>query len=74
MDLLCGRYQVYKQLSKLQLALLQPVDFMHVFKQGILKHCLGLFMDSLTDTQKANLDSMAAYLYMNYRQTGKNII
>ena len=26
-----------------------PVDFMHVFKQGILKHCLGLFMDSLTD-------------------------
>ena len=48
-----------------------PVDFMHVFKQGILKHCLGLFMDSLTPTQKAKLDSMAAYLlYKNYRQTG----
>ena len=47
-----------------------PVDFMHVFKQGILKHCLSLFMDSLTDTQKAKLDSMAAYCYKNYCQTG----
>ena len=47
-----------------------PVDFMHVFKQGILKHCLGLFIDSLTDTRRATLDSMASYLYKNYRQTG----
>ena len=46
-----------------------PEDFMHVFKQGILKHCSSLFMDSLTDTQKTKLDSMAAYLYKNYCQT-----
>ena len=34
------------------------------------KHCLGLFIDSLTDTRRATLDSMASYLYKNYCQTG----
>lgn len=46
-----------------------PVDLMHAYLEGVMKHAITALIDPMTDMQKVEMDRTCAHLFRNYRQS-----
>ena len=44
-------------------------DLMHMFESGVLKYVLGVFIDSMTNSVRANLDDLLEKMFLPIRST-----